>query len=236
MPPTRLQGKKKSGKTELTHDDIWDDSLLIKAYEESIKLEKEQVAKRLAMATNKKKVSSEESEESEESDFVVGDHVRSTYEDGVDYEAEIISIDEDGMCFIRFIGYENEDTVKLEDLIASWGEEAREEQKILAEADQTPSSEQEDDHAAEFHKFVVNKSHRNFSSNSLPVPPMPPMPPAMFDNTGDSEYLSAMLMSWYMSGYYTGLYHGQKQQGPPAEQPTSSQEQHIQKKRKSNRR
>ena len=84
----------KSGRTELTHDDIWDDSLLIKAYEESIKLEKEQVAKRLAMATNKKKVSSEESEESEETDFVVGDHVRSTYEDGVDYEAEIISIDE----------------------------------------------------------------------------------------------------------------------------------------------
>jgi hypothetical protein len=37
------------------------------------------------------------------------------------------------------------------------------------------------------------------------------MPPAMFDNSADSDYMSAMLMSWYMSGYYTGLYHGRKQ-------------------------
>jgi hypothetical protein len=30
--------------------------------------------------------------------------------------------------------------------------------------------------------------------------------------------MSAMLMSWYMSGYYTGLYHGRKQareENPP---------------------
>lgn len=37
------------------------------------------------------------------------------------------------------------------------------------------------------------------------------MPSAMFDNSSESEYMSAMLMSWYMSGYYTGLYHGRKQ-------------------------
>lgn len=39
----------------------------------------------------------------------------------------------------------------------------------------------------------------------------PPMPPA-FNNSEDSEYLSSMLISWYMSGYYTGLYYGRKQQ------------------------
>lgn len=39
----------------------------------------------------------------------------------------------------------------------------------------------------------------------------PPMPPAVIDGTRDSEYMSAMLMSWYMSGYYTGLFHGRKE-------------------------
>jgi hypothetical protein len=53
----------------------------------------------------------------------------------------------------------------------------------------------------------------------------PPMPPAIFDNTGDSEYMSAMLMSWYMSGYYTGLYHGRKQVRDEIQSQTSSQQQ-----------
>lgn len=49
------------------------------------------------------------------------------------------------------------------------------------------------------------------------------MPPGMFDNTADSDYMSAMLMSWYMSGYYTGLYHGQKQARDEIQsQPSSS--------------
>ena len=33
----------------------------------------------------------------------------------------------------------------------------------------------------------------------------------MFNSSRDTEYMSAMLMSWYMSGYYTGLYHGRKE-------------------------
>lgn len=37
------------------------------------------------------------------------------------------------------------------------------------------------------------------------------MPPSLADNSRDSEFMSAMLMSWYMSGYYTGLYHGRKE-------------------------
>lgn len=37
------------------------------------------------------------------------------------------------------------------------------------------------------------------------------MPPSLADNSRDSEFMSAMLMSWYMSGYYTGLFHGRKE-------------------------
>lgn len=96
--------------------DIWDDSLLIKAYEESIRLHKEDVAKRLAMSTNKRKENVENSEQSEDEkveEFKVGSYVRATYEDGIDYEAEILKIEENGSCKIRFVGYDNEDYVKL---------------------------------------------------------------------------------------------------------------------------
>jgi hypothetical protein len=158
------------------HDDIWDDSLLIKAYEESVRLQKEEVAKQMAMKTNKKQKSDEEEEESESSgsastsvdELKVGDFVRSTFaEDGVDYEAEIVAMTENGTCTIRYIGYGNQERVKADELVASWGPEAREEQRILAEADQQASS---DNHNEELHQFVVNKS-QGFQ-NSLPIPPM----------------------------------------------------------------
>ncbi|CRK91559.1 CLUMA_CG005214, isoform A [Clunio marinus] len=220
MPQTLFKkGKKASLRSE--HDDIWDDTLLIKAYEESVRLQKEEVAKQLAMNTNKKQKSDEEVESSDvegdidaastsgNEDFKVGDYVRCTFaDDGVDYEAEILSINENGNCIIRYIGYGNEERVSMENLVASWGPEAREEQKILAEADQHESSEKEEHHEG-LHNFILNKSQG--VRDGLPVPPMPPMPPAMFSSSGESEYMSAMLMSWYMSGYYTGLYHGRKQ-------------------------
>lgn len=155
------------------HEDIWDDTLLIKAYDESVRLQKEEVAKQLAMKTNKKQKSDEEEDSSGSSsssaeEYKVGDFVRSTFaEDGVDYEAEIVAMTENGTCTIRYIGYGNQERVKAEELVASWGPEAREEQRILAEADQQATSE---DHNEELHQFVVNKS-QGFR-NSLPIPPM----------------------------------------------------------------
>jgi survival motor neuron protein len=140
-----------------------------------VKLQREEVAKQVAMKTNKKQKSDEESLESESSgstseEFKVGDFVRSTFaDDGVDYEAEVMSINENGTCLIRYIGYGNEERIKMEELVTSWGSEAREEQRILAEADQQCSGEKED-HKEELHKFVMDKS-QGFR-NSLPIPPM----------------------------------------------------------------
>lgn len=159
------------------HDDIWDDSLLIKAYEESVKLQREEVAKQIAMKTNKKmkpvdetSESKSESSDSVSEEFKIGDFVRSTFaDDGVDYEAEVLKVNENGTCTIRYIGYGNEERVKMEELVASWGLEAREEQKLLSEADQHGTC---DDGAnqEELHKFVLDKT-QGFN-NSLPIPPM----------------------------------------------------------------
>lgn len=201
------------------NDDIWDDRLLIKAYEQAIQLQSSDVAKSIAENTNKKfaanqsqtsNVTAETDVDSESGTaFKVGDFVRATYrEDNIDYEAQIVSIDDsEGACVVKFIGYDNEQTVRLMDLVDSWGAEEQHKQETEAAADADESNDDNDD------SLYPQEIYRNDNllHNSLPTPPMPPMPPMLKDSLGeDTEHFSAMLMSWYMSGYYTGLYQGHK--------------------------
>lgn len=291
MNPNR--GKKNSiGSESESTDDIWDDTLIIRNYEESLAMVKEVVAKRLAMKTNKKTgqgssskvvkeeqlagtssgtdpavagTSSQEPKQDEEESsgvegsttggggeekpesgeigakpvYKVGDYCRATYEDdGVDYEAKIMAIGKDQDALIRFIGYNNEQTVTVDDLVPSWGRKARRKQREdaaeeAAEADshRMEISDDEEKLTAKASKIRINYGpsfggappHGPSSSShaaaafgagmgaSFMVPPPPPMPPMLeHEDDLESENLSAMLMSWYMSGYYTGLYHGQK--------------------------
>lgn len=204
--------------------------MIIKAYEESMKLAKEEVAKRLANATNKtaaqkkseKTNSPGSSKPSQTKDLKVGDFCRATYEDGVDYEAKIIAIDSSGKFLIRYIGYENEEYKFKSELLASWGKKVRKQQK--SEAKQSCVEEEGSESGvsmdADFGGQVLYERQKSGKSQAKAgnpksaanvfFPPPPPMPPMLDENLEDAENLSAMLMSWYMSGYYTGLYQGQK--------------------------
>lgn len=211
-------------------ENIWDDTLLIKAYEQSIKLQQAEMAKRLARATNQK--SSEKGESTNEDEdgddertsveeFQVGDFVRATYDaDGIDYEAEIMLIDENSDCRIKFIGYENEQVVSMADLLPSWGPEER--SKQTSEAADAAAAEEEDEYIATNGVEPTVQHFNPFNTHQfgslLQPPPPPPMPPMLNEMTEDSEHLSAMLMAWYMSGYYTGLYQGHKMSKQKAEQ------------------
>lgn len=200
-------------------DDIWDDRLLIKAYEQAIQLQSADIAKGIAGDTNKKTasngeksadMSTEDVESDETSTVKVGDYVRATYDvDSIDYEAQIVSINEEcGTCVVKFIGYDNEQTVQLVDLVDSWGEGEQQKQELEAAAAETEASNDDSDDNS-----YAKELYRTYELNasSLKMPPMPPMPPMMKSTLGeDSEHFSAMLMSWYMSGYYTGLYQGHK--------------------------
>lgn len=180
-----------------------------------MKLAKEEVAKRIATATNKtskKKAPSEtaitaSSSTSQEKDkeFRIGDFCRSTYEDGIDYEAQIISKDQlTNKFLIKYIGYNNEELVTSADLLPSWGKKHRKQQKVAAELER----------AVPEARVASTKGAKMPTLQKLDpkvvFPPPPPMPPILDDDMQDAEHLSAMLMSWYMSGYYTGLYQGQK--------------------------
>lgn len=280
MNPNRGKPSSSGSESDQSTDDIWDDKIIIRKYDESLALVKEEVAKRLAMKTNKKtkpikpgqqsqqqqqqqqpdatvseeakQLKQEEGESSgvegsatekgaNETDdkpvaLKVGDYCRATYEDGVDYEAKILAVTKTGDSLVRYVGYNNEQTVTIEDLIPSWGRKARRKQRedaaeLAAEEDSNRMEISDDEEKL---TKRASKIRINFDPNfrmpkpgmsssaaahgfnagmgaSFMVPPPPPMPPMLEDEDDlESENLSAMLMSWYMSGYYTGLYHGQK--------------------------
>lgn len=175
-------------------------------------LAREEVAKRLASATNKssKKKSSDatsSTSQEKERDFKVGDFCRSTYEDGIDYEARILAKGASTNEFlIKYIGYNNEELTNATKLLPSWGKKHRKQQKLAAELEKANKPVKSQGSAAETHLQAPTKIDA-----SVMFPPPPPMPPFLEgENAQDAEHLSAMLMSWYMSGYYTGLYQGQK--------------------------
>lgn len=200
-----------------------------------MRLAKEDVAKRIAISTNNKPTPTDGATQDAQVDtsagerkltwepvaFKVGDFCRATYkEDGIDYEAVIVSASEGGRCLIRFLGYGNEQYNQMKELVASWGEEFRLEQ-IDAATTGNQSEEEVDSNASTLNSdrettsgvdggaLGNRKRNRrgNRKANRLPMcPPMPPMPPSM----NADDHLHAMLMAWYMSGYYTGVYDAQK--------------------------
>ncbi|KAI8875311.1 hypothetical protein K501DRAFT_337790 [Backusella circina FSU 941] len=57
-------------------------------------------------------------------------------------------------------------------------------------------------------KYPTNGEYQyqyNSSSSTVPPPPLPTLP-------SNDEALSNLIMAWYYSGYYTGLYQAQQQQ------------------------
>ncbi|EDW41773.1 survival motor neuron protein [Drosophila sechellia] len=209
-----------------TNTAAWDDSLLVKTYDESVGLAREALARRLADSTNKREEENAAAAEEEAGEisatggatspepvsFKVGDYARATYVDGVDYEGAVVSINEEkGTCVLRYLGYENEQEVLLVDLLPSWGKRVRREQFLVAKKDEDEQLSRPKASAGS-HSKTPKSSRRSRISGGLVMPPMPPVPP-MIAGQGDGaeQDFVAMLTAWYMSGYYTGLYQGKKE-------------------------
>lgn len=96
----------RSQNIEVNKEDVWDDSVLIKAYDRAISLAKEEVAKGLSNDTNtyQKKIASSSGGTSNK--WTVGSQCRAIYSvDGQLYEATILKIFKDGKtCLVKFLG------------------------------------------------------------------------------------------------------------------------------------
>lgn len=207
----------------MKNKDLWDDTLLIKAYDESIRLAKEQVAKKIANSTN----SVTQEEEAAAGVYKIGDYCRATWNDGIDYEAKVVGTrKDDDVCYLKFIGYNDEKIANISDLLPSWGKVVRKQQSVDANASSMIVEGSESCDESDFsnegakkksRRYGKSKNKVNFAAHCAPsynkatkMPQPPPMPPVFNEDSEDSENLSAMLMSWYMSGYYTGYYQGIK--------------------------
>ncbi|XP_058789961.1 survival motor neuron protein isoform X2 [Phymastichus coffea] len=222
-------------------DELWDDTALIKAYDKAINKAKEEVSKRLGLenpqsaamsSTNSTGTKSKHKATSQKNQrrWCVGSPCRAVYsEDGIVYEAVIVKIfDDSKTCIVKFIGYENIEKVKLDSLTESEGLQSQiAQQKEAAEAEKNSANLEDDEsHIANGYQenmdYETNeiKSFKNFynpSSSFNPnfgaIPPAPPLPPQFMARLpeNDADALSSMLMSWYISGFHTGYYHGMKQ-------------------------
>ncbi|XP_011504693.1 PREDICTED: survival motor neuron protein [Ceratosolen solmsi marchali] len=219
--------------------DVWDDSALIKAYDKAINLAKEEVSKRMGLETKSADIKSKKFQshkyynhsEQHKKKWVVGSPCQAVYsEDGEFYEAVIIKVFENsGMCTVKFIGYNNKEKVELSKLIESEGL-----QKQIAQQKEAASAGQ-NVNMMDFNEFQKSnglsynpmdfdtnetKTLKNmympgssFSNDISTIPPAPPLPPQFMARLpeNDADALSSMLMSWYISGFHTGYYHGLKQ-------------------------
>ncbi|XP_014249150.1 survival motor neuron protein isoform X2 [Cimex lectularius] len=174
---------------EGSDDGVWDDTLLIKAYSKAINASEERVHARKAKekSVNNSSSSSKHTNDSSSAEnerfWKVGMPCRAVYSvDGKEYEATVEELNyENGTCTVVYVGYENVEEVDIHSLKMSSGEKARK---------------------------LQDQVKNNFKEGFIPPPPTIPILDGM--PMDESDAFSAMLMSWYMSGYHTGYYHGLK--------------------------
>lgn len=209
------------------NEDVWDDSALIKAYDKAINLAKEKVVKRMGIDGQNSQlkenieVNQPKHTNKPKKKWIVGGPCRAVYsEDGEIYEAVILKIYENKNCIVKFVGYGNTEKVQLSSLLESEGLQSQitQQKKALEEKymnDPKKSNGEKMDCESEEtrsykHQFIPGPSFNSITDIMPPAPPLPPQLMAKLPDN-DTDALSSMLMSWYISGFHTGYYHGLKQ-------------------------
>ncbi|XP_045216866.2 survival of motor neuron protein-like [Mercenaria mercenaria] len=157
------------------NEDIWDDTALIKAYDEAVSVMKMKAAEQNGLsvtdedvlATPKSRKQNRKRGRSKKTrKWKVGDRCRARFsEDQCLYEAEIISIDDAaGTCYVRYADYGNEEEQMLKDLL----------RVRKAKHKQVQESENESDSGMDWRS--ARSSHTASHSTSLPsmAPPRQP--------------------------------------------------------------
>ncbi|KAF8369109.1 smn-1, partial [Pristionchus pacificus] len=210
--------------------EIWDDSALIRMYEESMSSAYNAVVP--GSGGTKKKT---KEVKKEDNGWSVGNRCAAPYkdEDGQTlwYPATITRIDSSSVEVV-FDGYDGAETVAVEELYPEEdlekGEEQKEEEGDGEEMDASSSASAAT--AAAFQAAAPaaaaaaaasrkrtngGAGRREAAGGSggqgfrAPIPTLAPPPPPSFTSLprpNEDDALSSMLMSWYMSGYHTGYY------------------------------
>ncbi|GMT29314.1 hypothetical protein PFISCL1PPCAC_20611, partial [Pristionchus fissidentatus] len=203
--------------------EIWDDTLLIKMYEESISSAYNTVAPAATPSKGKKGEAKREVKQ-EENGWSMGDRCVAPY-DGLWYPAVITRIDvSSGTAEVCFDGYDNTETVSVDELYPEESTEGGDQQE--GEEAESEAMEVSQQSAPSTSSIPPSRKRTNGGKNGrnenegrgdrgggegyrAPIPSLAPPPPPSFTalpRPTEDDALSSMLMSWYMSGYHTGYY------------------------------
>ncbi|KAH0613149.1 uncharacterized protein H6S33_009529 [Morchella sextelata] len=208
----------------LTHEEIWDDSTLVNAWDEALN-EYKKYHSIDATGENKAKIL-REAEEAEMQD------APSMNREVIEYQPSIEDIEDDAMeheeaaaphvkVEVETAGQQDQGNhEQVSDTITKSTDDQRPPTTTATTAQEKSPTAQEQDAAAqelsaaaqaqsEAHARIQSHLDAQAALQSAP-PPFPMKSPG--DMKGqDNEALRNLMMSWYFAGYYTGLYEGQQQ-------------------------
>ncbi|PWW75267.1 hypothetical protein C7212DRAFT_280944 [Tuber magnatum] len=195
-----------SSSEQLTHEEIWDDSILVNTWDEALR-EYKKYHSIEATGGNVNKILQEALGETEMLDATPSD--QGTGGSGeMDTGVASPLHQEDGgvgqdavLQHVEAPDVKNADTL-MGDQRAGEGEEASTQD---VQGPVTRSHEQDPVHGE-------GKGISGLPSQTVSPPGLPPIPQNIVGGA-ENEVLRNLLMSWYYAGYYTGLYEGQQQQG-----------------------
>jgi len=193
-----------SSSEQLTHEEIWDDSILVNTWDEALQ-EYKKYHSIEATGGDVNKILQEALGETEIPDAAPSD--QGTGNSGEkDTGAASPSHQEDGrvdqgavLQHVESPDVKNADTL-MEDQRAGKGEEV----SINIQGPVAGNREQDPTHGEE-------QGIGGLPGQTMPPPGLPPIPQNIVGGA-ESEALRNLMMSWYYAGYYTGLYEGQQQQ------------------------
>ncbi|CAB02838.1 Tudor domain-containing protein [Caenorhabditis elegans] len=183
-------------------DDVWDDTELIKMYDESLQeISKNETSAKITSRKFK-------GEDGKMYTWKVGGKCMAPYEENgevTDYPATIDTIGgaDNLEVGVTFIYYGGQAVVQMKDL---WLNEEAIADAVKAENDLQKTKKTSTVNSV---AHSNSKSTSSAPNTSMPFPSFaPPVPPNIIAMApvNQKEAMNSMLMSWYMSGYHTGYY------------------------------
>ncbi|XP_048733380.2 survival motor neuron protein 1-like [Ostrea edulis] len=172
-----------------SENDLWDDTALIKAYDNAISLVKAHIKKENGLTDEEKPGTTDKKRKSgkrkkrhrKKKQWRPGDQCRATFsEDGLVYDAEILSVDQQtGTCVVRYRGYGNEEEQILDNLKPAPGRRPRQQRLSDMEGGSMADSMDWCGQRSDSSSKAPGTSHQTHTSthrSGFPWPSMPPMP------------------------------------------------------------
>ncbi|KAG0136744.1 hypothetical protein HOY82DRAFT_549755 [Tuber indicum] len=195
-----------SSSEQLTHEEIWDDSILVNTWDEALQ-EYKKYHSIEATGGDVNKVLQEALGETEMPDATSSD--QGTGNSGEKDTGVANPPHQEGgrvgqgavLPHVEVPGVKNVDTL-MEDQRAGEGRGVPTKQGV-----QGPVASDHEQNPVHGEEQGIN----GLPSQTVPPPGLPPIPQTIIGGA-ENEVLRNLMMSWYYAGYYTGLYEGQQQQ------------------------